>query len=59
MNDNLKTTKGTIDGLLAVKQYCKTNVPACNFSDKVEHKSIDKLIKEFKELGDKNKVVTW
>ena len=58
-NDNLKTTKGTADGLPAVKQCCKTNVPACNFSDKVEQKSIDKLIEEeFKELGDKNKVVT-
>ncbi|KAL2594995.1 hypothetical protein AAZX31_11G015500 [Glycine max] len=55
-NDNLKTTKGTADGLPAVKQCCKTNVPACNFSDKVEQKSIDKLIEEeFKELGDKNK----
>ena len=56
-NGNLKTTKGTADDLPAVKQCCKTNVPACNFSDKVEHKSIDKLIEEeFKELGDKNKV---
>ncbi|KHN25631.1 THUMP domain-containing protein 1 [Glycine soja] len=55
-NGNLKTTKGTADDLPSVKQCCKTNVPACNFSDKVEHKSIDKLIEEeFKELGDKNK----
>ncbi|RDY03983.1 THUMP domain-containing protein 1, partial [Mucuna pruriens] len=54
--DNLNTTKGTADDLPAVKQCCKTNVPACDFSDKVEQKSIDRLIEaELKELGDKNK----
>ncbi|TKY71049.1 THUMP domain-containing protein 1 [Spatholobus suberectus] len=54
--DNLKTTKGTAADLPAAKQCCKTNVPTCAFSDKVEQKSIDKLIEEeFKELGDKNK----
>ncbi|XP_020230117.1 protein hsr-9 [Cajanus cajan] len=54
--DNLKTTKGTADDQPAVKQCCKTNMPTCDSSDKVEEKSIDKLIEEeLKELGDKNK----
>ncbi|KAK7307914.1 hypothetical protein VNO77_41390 [Canavalia gladiata] len=54
--DNLETTKGTADELPAVKQCCETNVPTSDFSDKVEQKSIDRLIEaEFKELGDKNK----
>ncbi|KAL2347943.1 hypothetical protein Fmac_001943 [Flemingia macrophylla] len=54
--DNLKTTKGTADDQPAVKQCCKTNMSTCDSSDRVEVKSIDKLIEEeLKELGDKNK----
>ncbi|KAJ1391274.1 THUMP domain [Sesbania bispinosa] len=53
-NNNLNTK--TTDELPAVKQCCKTKVPTSDLSDKVEEKSIDKLIEaELTELRDKNK----
>ncbi|XP_061374157.1 uncharacterized protein LOC133316427 [Gastrolobium bilobum] len=54
--DNLKTIIKTADELPAMKECCKTNVPTGDLSDKVEQKSIDRLIEaEIRELGDKNK----
>lgn len=53
-----KTIEKTADEIPAVKQCPKTNVPSRDLSEKVEEKSIDKLIEaELGELRDKNKVI--
>ncbi|KAK7308920.1 hypothetical protein RJT34_05259 [Clitoria ternatea] len=49
---NLKASRETADEVPAAKQC----VSACDLIEKVEHKSVDRLIEaEFKELADKNK----
>ncbi|CAL0332025.1 unnamed protein product [Lupinus luteus] len=54
--NNGNTIVNAADELADMKPCCKTDAPTCGLKDKVEEKSIDKLIEEeLKELGDKTK----